>query len=153
MGTLWGAMAPPTAAAAASHRTGQLQLPKASTAQEARYLTDVAQVDADLVTYVNSNGNVALRGMLADGLAFCGYLRRGGGIDQALVNVAEGAQADEKTTHLPLSVHTFNTLESLALIDLCPGEQRMVPQSVRAELHQLTAALRTNSSAQRSPSG
>ena len=97
------------------------------------------------MSYVNQYGNGALHGMLADGLAFCAFLRRGGGIDNALVNEAVGARADEKRTHLPLTVHTFNTLESMALIDLCPGEQRLVPASVRAELHQLSGALRSPS--------
>ena len=66
--------------------------------------------------------------------------------DNALVEEAVGARADEKTTHLPLSVHTFNTLESFALIDLCPTEQRLVPTSVRAKLRQLTGALKSPSS-------
>lgn len=130
---------------ASARPSSQLRAPKTSTAQDARYLTDLAEVDSDLVTYVDKYGNSALHGMLADGLAFCAILRRGGGIDNALVNEAEGARADEKQTHLPLSVHTFNTLESLALIDLCPGEQRRVPASVRAELSQLGGSLRSRS--------
>ena len=95
--------------------------------QDAGYLTDVAKADSDLATYVQQDGNVALRAMLTDGAAFCAFLRRGGGIDNALVDVAVGAQSVESQTHLPANVHTFNTLESVALIDLCPGEQRLVP--------------------------
>ena len=132
--------------AASARPSGQLRAPKTSTAQDARYLTDLAEVDSDLVTYVNKYGNSALHGMLADGLAFCAILGRGGGIDNALINEAEGARADEDHTHLPLNVHTFNTLESLALIDLCPGEQRLVPASVRAKLSQLGGSLRSPSS-------
>ena len=134
----------PSAAAAAPGPPGQLHAPKTSTAQDARYLTDVAEADSDLVSYVNRYGNSALRGLLTDGLAFCAILRRGGGIDNALVNEAVGARDDEKSTHLPLSVHTFNTLESVALVDLCPGETRLVPASVRAELRQLGGELRSS---------
>jgi len=137
-----GAFAQPVASEVARHN-GQLRAPKTTTAQDARYLTDVAQADSDLVSYVNKYGNGALQGMLTDGLAFCAFLRGGGGIDNALVNEAVGARADEKKTHLPLNVHTFNTIESLALIDLCPGEQRLVPSSVRAKLSQLGGALRS----------
>jgi hypothetical protein len=128
---------------AASSSSGKLHAPKTSTSQDARYLTDVADADSDLVSYVNQYGNPALRGMLDDGLAFCALLRRGGGLDNALVNEAEGARADEKSTHLPLSVHTFNTLESVALVDLCPAEQSLVPASVRTKLRQLTGDLRS----------
>ena len=133
-------------AAASARSSGQLRAPKTSTAQDARYLTDLAEADSDLVSYANKYGNSALNGMLDDGLAFCAILRRGGGIDNALVSEAEGARADEKTTHLPLNVHTFNTLESLALIDLCPSEQRLVPASVRAKLSQLGGALKSQPS-------
>lgn len=132
-------------AAAGARPSGQLRAPKTSTAQDARYLTDVAEVDSDLVSYVNKYGNSALHGMLADGLAFCAILREGGGIDSALIDEAEGARADETHTHLPLNVHTFNTLESLALIDLCRGEQSLVPASVRAKLSQLGGSLRSES--------
>ena len=141
-GVAAGAIAP-SASAAAPRPSGQLRAPKTSTAQDARYLTGVAEADSDLVSYVNQYGNTALRGLLTDGLVFCAFLRRGGGIDNALVNEAVGARADEKSTHLPLNVHTFNTLESVALIDLCPGETRLVPASVRAELRQLSGALRS----------
>jgi hypothetical protein len=132
-----------SAGAAANGSGATLRAPKTTTAQDARYLTDVAQADSGLVTYVNRYGSSALHGMLTDGLAFCAFLRRGGGIDTALVNEAVGARADEKSTHLPLSVHTFNTIESVALIDLCPAEQHLVPASVQAELHQLSGALKS----------
>jgi hypothetical protein len=138
----------PPASAGASAPPGKLRAPKTSTSQDAHYLTDVADADSDLVSYVNQYGNPALQGMLDDGLAFCALLRKGEGIDTALVNEAVGARADEKTTHLPLSVHTFNTLESMALVDLCPTEQGLVPASVRAKLRQLTAALRSAAPAQ-----
>ena len=145
VGCVAGGATAGASARATTNTAGPLGAPKTSTAQDARYLTDVAEADSDLVTYVNRNGNVALRAMLADGLAFCGFLRRGGGIDNALVDVVVGARTDEKTTHLPLTVHTFNTLEALALIDLCPREQRLVPASVRTELRQLQSGLRASS--------
>ena len=110
----------------------------------------MAKADSDLATYVQQDGNVALRAMLTDGTAFCAFLRRGGGIDAALVDVALGAHSVESQTHLPANVHTFNTLESVALIDLCPGDQRLVPTSVRTKLHRLAAALKSSSG---SPSG
>jgi hypothetical protein len=135
-----------SAATGVPRPSGQLRAPKTSSAQDARYLTGVAEADSELVSYVNEYGNAALQGMLTDGLAFCAFLRGGGGIDSALVNVAVGARADEKRTHLPLSVHTFNTIEALALIDLCPNEQRLVPTSVRAKLRQLSVALTSPSS-------
>jgi hypothetical protein len=133
----------PSASAATPGRFGKLHPPKTSTGQDAHYLTDVAEADSDLVSYVNHYGNSALTGMLDDGLAFCALLHRGGGIDNALVNEAVGARADEKSTHLPLNVHTFNTIESVALLDLCPAEQSLVPASVRSELRQLSGALKS----------
>jgi len=137
--------APPASGATSGRSPAPLVGPRTSAAQDARYLTDVAQADSDLVTYVQQNGNVALRAMLTDGSAFCAFMRRGGGIDSALVNLALGAHSVESQTHLPASVHTFNTLESVALIDLCPAEQNLVPTSVRAKLQRLAAALKSSS--------
>ena len=135
------------------HATRPLRAPKTTPAEDAGYLTDVAKADANLATYVQQDGTVALRAMLTDGAAFCAFLRRGGGIDTALEDVAIGARSVEGQTRLPASVHTFNTLESVALVDLCPGEQRLVPTAVRAKLHQLAASLRSPSGSRRSPSG
>jgi hypothetical protein len=115
--------------------------PKTSPAQDVRYLTDVAKADSDLATYVQQKGNVALKAMLTDGTAFCAFLRRGGGIDNALLNVAAGATSVEAQTHLPSGVATFNAIEAVALIDLCPAEQRLVPASVRTKLRRLRSAL------------
>ena len=42
--------------------------------------------------------------MLTDGAAFCAFLRRGGGIDSALTEVALGAHSVESQTHLPADV-------------------------------------------------
>jgi hypothetical protein len=115
--------------------------PKTSPVEDARYLTDVAKSDPDLATYVRQQGNVALKTMLTDGTAFCAFLRRGGGIDDALLNVAAGAKSVESETHLPFRVATFNAIEAVALIDLCPAEQKLVPASVRTKLHRLRSAL------------
>ena len=119
--------------------------PETTPAQDARYLTDVTKADSDLVTYVQQKGNVALKAMLTDGTAFCAFLRRGGGIDNALLNVAAGAKSVESQTHLPPGVATFNAIEAVALIDLCPAEQGRVPASVRTKLRRLKSALRTTS--------
>jgi hypothetical protein len=40
-----------------------------------------------------------------------------------------------------LSVTTFNTIESVALLTLCPSEQTLVPASVRARIRNLGDAL------------
>jgi hypothetical protein len=115
--------------------------PKTSAAQDARYLSDVAKSDPALSTYVQQQGSVALKAMLTDGGAFCAFLRRGGGIDNALLDVAAGAKSVESETHLPSGVTTFNAIEAVALIDLCPREQRLVPASVRTKLRRLRSAL------------
>ncbi len=147
----WGGTAQASSTATV-HPTSPLRAPKTTAVEDAGYLTDVAKADPDLASYVQQDGNVALRAMLTDGAAFCAFLRRGGGIDTALVDVALGAHSVESQTHLPANVHTFNTLESVALIDLCPGEQRLVPASVRAKLHRLTATLKSSSGSP-TPSG
>ena len=97
----------------------------------------MAKADPDLAAYVQQQGNLALRAMLTDGTAFCAFLRRGGGIDNALVAVAIGAKGVESETHLPATVTTFNTLEAVALVDLCPNEQKLVPASVRTKIRRL----------------
>ncbi len=149
VGTVSGGITP-SGAATAVHPMGPLRAPKTTPVQDAGYLTDVAKADADLATYVQQEGNVALRAMLTDGSAFCAFLLRGGGIDAALVDVAVGARSVQGQTHLPATVHTFNTLESVALVDLCPGEQRQVPASVRAKLKRLTVSLRSSSGSRES---
>jgi hypothetical protein len=132
---------------------GPLRAPKTTPVQDAAYLTNVTQADSDLATYTQQDGNVALRAMLTDGSAFCAFLLRDRGIDAALVDVADGARSVENQTHLPTSVRTFNTLESVALIDLCPREQGLVPVTVRSKLHQLTESLRGSLGSPESGSG
>jgi hypothetical protein len=123
-------------------RSARLVAPKTTAVQDARYLTDVAKADPDLATYVQQRGNTALKAMLTDGTAFCAFLARGGGIDNALLAVVIGARGEESQTHLPAKVATFNTLEAVALLDLCPSGQSLVPPSVRTKIHRLGQALR-----------
>jgi hypothetical protein len=78
---------------------------------------------------------------LTDGSAFCALLAHQTGLDQALVEEATGARSTESQTHLPLSVTTFNTVESVALLTLCPSDQRLVPVSVRSKIRALGKAL------------
>ena len=132
---------------------GPLRAPKTNPVQDAAYLTNVTQADSDLASYTQQDGNVALRAMLTDGSAFCAFLLRDRGIDAALVDVADGARSVESQTHLPTSVRTFNTLESVALIDLCPREQRLVPAAVRSKLRQLSKSHKSSLGSPESESG
>jgi hypothetical protein len=124
-----------------SSKVAPLVAPKTTPVEDARYLTDVAKADSDLATYIQQQGNLALRTVLTDGSAFCAFLRRGGGIDTALLNVAFGAKSVESKTHLPAGIDTFNAIEAVALLDLCPAEQKLVPASVRTRLRRLRSAL------------
>jgi hypothetical protein len=118
-----------------------LSAPKTSFAQDTKYLTNITMADPALTKYEQKQGNVALRALLTDGSAFCALLKRGGGIDEALVAEASGVRSTESQTHLPLSVTTFNTIESVALLTLCPSEQKLVPRSVRSKISALGKAL------------
>jgi hypothetical protein len=115
--------------------------PKTTPSQDASYLADVAKADPALGTYIQERGNVALRALLTDGAAFCAFLRRGGGIDSAILSVAAGAKSVAATTHLPSSIATYNTMEAVALLTLCPSEQRLVPSTVRSRLRTLSGEL------------
>lgn len=118
-----------------------LQSPNVTPSQESQYLTDVMEADSTLATYAQDQGNVALRALLTDGSAFCAFLQRGGGLDNAMVSVAIGARGVESQTHLPSTVATFNTIEAVALLTLCPSEQDLVPTSDRSRIRQLGEAL------------
>ena len=130
-------MASPTPPTTASLPSAPLQAPKTSTVQDTKYFTEVAQADSTLASYEQKQENVALRALLTDGSAFCALLMRAGGLDEALLAEAEGARGTESQTHLPLSVTTFNTIESVALLTLCPSEQKLVPASVRSKIRNL----------------
>jgi hypothetical protein len=114
-----------------------LSAPQESLADDSRYFTDVTEADPALATYEQQQGNVALRALLTDGTAFCALLRRGGGVDGALVAEAVGARSDELQTHLPLSVTTFNTIEAVALLTFCPSEQDLLSASAKSRIHDL----------------
>lgn len=117
--------------------TKPLSAPRTSFAQDTAFFTEVTEADPALVGYEQKHGNVALQALLTDGAAFCALLKRGGGIDRALVAEAEGARSTEAQTSLPLSVTTFNSIESVALLTLCPSEQKLVPAAVRSKIRHL----------------
>jgi hypothetical protein len=118
-----------------------LVAPKVSATQDSQYFEDLATVDPSLSSYVDSEQGVALQALLTDGAAFCAFLKRGGGIDNAMESVAIGANSVESQTHLPASVQTYNAIDAVALIALCPGEQRLTPASDQAHLAQMEQAL------------
>lgn len=136
-------MAPSSAATttSTSSRSQPLKAPKTSVQQDSKFFSEVTEADPSLESYEQKRGNVALEALLTDGSAFCALLKHGGGIDEALVAEAEGVRSTETQTSLPLSVTTFNAIESTALLALCPSEQRLVPASVRSKLHRLQAHL------------
>jgi len=109
----------------------------ASVASDALFLSEVTEVDPGLVTYEKEFGNVALRSLLTDGSAFCAFLDSDRDIDTAMVSVVVGARHVEVQTHLPLSVTTFNAVDSVALLTLCPTLQSKVPTSDLAKIRQL----------------
>jgi len=118
-----------------------LMAPTSSVAGDAQFLSDVTEVDPRLTTYEKKSGNVALRSLLTDGTAFCSFLNRDKDIDTAMVSVAVGARQVEPRTHLPLSVTTFNAVDSLALVTLCPSLESVVPQSDLKKIRKLSAEL------------
>jgi hypothetical protein len=120
---------------------GPLQAPSATSGQEAQYLTDVSEADPTLATYAQSQGDVGARALLTDGSAFCAFLKRDGDVDGALVSLAVGARSVQSQTHLPLGVTTFNTIEAVALLTLCPAEQNLLPAPDRSRINQLGRAL------------
>jgi hypothetical protein len=126
--------------------SGPLVAPRASYAQDTDYFQDLAKVDPSLTSYVESKQGVALQALLTDGAAFCAFLKRGGGVDDAMESVVIGANSVESRTHLPESVTTFNALDAVALVDLCPGEQALLPSADRAHIESLSKSLSEPSS-------
>jgi hypothetical protein len=118
-----------------------LRAPRTTDAQDTKFFTDVAEADPALASYEQKQQNVALRALLTDGSAFCALLTHEKELDAALVEEANGARSSEAQTHLPLSVTTFNTIESVALLTLCPTEQKLLPSSVRAKIRSLGKSL------------
>jgi hypothetical protein len=114
-----------------------LAAPKTSTLQDTQYLADVAQADGALASYIQTQGNAALQALLTDGSAFCAFLQRDGNIDDAMASLADGARGMEAQTHLPMTVATFNTIDAVALLTLCPSEQKLLPAADQAKISQL----------------
>jgi hypothetical protein len=135
------ATASTTATSTSSKSSQPLRAPKTTVEQDSKFFSEVTEADPSLESYEQKKGNVALEALLTDGSAFCALLEHGGGIDEALVAEAEGVRGTETQTSLPLSVTTFNAVESVALLALCPSEQKLVPASVRSELRRLNAHL------------
>jgi hypothetical protein len=131
----------PAASAPAATVAGRLEAPRASATQDDAYFRDLATVDQPLTTYVGSQQGVALRALLTDGAAFCAFLSRGGGIDNAMESVVIGANSVETKTHLPRSVATFNAIDAAALIALCPDEQRLIPKTDLKHIQELEQVL------------
>jgi hypothetical protein len=108
---------------------------------DGKFLAEVTEADPSLATYEKKLGNVALRSLLTDGTAFCSFLRSDGDIDDAMVSVVTGAQQVEATTKLPMSVTTFNAVDTVALLTLCPSLESSVPTSDLAKIRKLGASL------------
>jgi hypothetical protein len=120
---------------------GPLIAPKTSTVQDTQYLTDLAQADPSLSSYVQSQGNTALDALLTDGSAFCAFLQRGGGLDNAMESLVVGANSVESQTHLPSSVTTFNAIDAVSLVALCPDEQKLIPAADQTKIQSLEKSL------------
>jgi hypothetical protein len=131
---------PSTPSTISPKSSSPLRAPKTSNAQDTAYFTDVAEADPALASYEQKQGSVALRALLTDGSAFCALLQRARNLNDALVQEASGARSTEAQTHLPLSVTTFNTIESVSLLTLCPSEQKLLPASVRTKIRALKKA-------------
>ena len=136
-----------SAAAPPTTKGGALVAPKTDATHDADYLTKLAVADPDLATYATTGGDTATRALLTDGSAFCAFLARDGRIDQALVDTAQGVNSTEATTHLPQTMTTFNSIESVALLTLCPDEQRLLPSDTRARIQALGTQLSGRSGA------
>jgi len=117
-----------------------LQAPETSSVQDGQFFQDLATSDPSLSSYVNSEQGVALRALLTDGAAFCAFLQRYRNVDEAMESVAVGAKSVEPQTGLPESVKTFNAIDAVALITLCPNEQRLLPASDQARIRSLQKA-------------
>jgi hypothetical protein len=113
----------------------------ASVIADGKFLAQVTEVDPSLATYEKKSGNVALRSLLTDGTAFCSFLKSDGDIDDAMVSVVTGAQQVEATTKLPMSVTTFNAVDAVALLTLCPSLETSVPASDLIKIRKLGASL------------
>jgi hypothetical protein len=130
-----------TTTTSSTHSSERLSTPTATAGQDGQFLADITEADPALTTYEKKSGNVALRSLLTDGSAFCAFLQRDGSLDDAMVDVAVGARSVESKTHLPLSVTTFNSIDSVAILTLCPSLHTLVPASVMAKIRNLKDSL------------
>lgn len=128
-----------------SASSGGLSAPRTSVADDGRFLADVTEADPSLVSYEQKGGSVATRTLLTDGSAFCAFLSRDRSLDAAMLSLAVGARQVESQTHLPLSVTTFNAVDAVALLTLCPSLEKMVPSSDVARIRELGASLEAES--------
>jgi hypothetical protein len=101
----------------------------------------VAEADSSLQSYVDKYGDTAMRALLTDGAAFCALLAQHVGVDQALVDTVTGIRSVEATTHLTPTMRDLNTLESVALLTLCPASLKVLDPADQAKLRKLSAAL------------
>jgi hypothetical protein len=108
---------------------------------DGKFLAEVTEADPSLANYEKKSGNVALRSLLTDGSAFCSFLKSDGDIDDAMVSVVAGAQQVEAETKLPMSVTTFNAVDAVALLTLCPSLQNSVSKSDLAKIRALGDSL------------
>ena len=126
---------------AAPTTEGPLLAPATSPTQDAAYLADLAEADPTLATYMQTEGNVGFKALLTDGSAFCAFLQQGGGIDNAMASLVDGANSLESQTHLPSSVTTFNAIDAVALLTLCPKEQKLIPPTDQSKIRALGSQL------------
>jgi hypothetical protein len=133
----WGSLPASAGTPTRSTHATARSAPKTTSAQNTKFLADVTVADPTLATYAQREGTVGLRALLVDGSAFCVLLKRNGGLDEALVAEADGVRGTESRTNLPLSVTTFNTIESVALLTLCPNEQERLPAADRSRVRRL----------------
>ena len=120
---------------------GPLEAPKTSSLEDVNYFNDLAKVDPGLATYVNTWSDVALRALITDGSAFCAFLDRDKSVDDAMTSLVMGARSIESQSHLPMSVKTFNAVDAVALVALCPGEVKLLPPEDRAKVRHLGVVL------------
>ncbi|HMK98541.1 MAG TPA: hypothetical protein VK425_13395 [Acidimicrobiales bacterium] len=116
--------------------------PKTSATQDLDYFKDLAKADPGLASYVGTWDNVALRALMTDGSAFCAFLEQSKSVDVAMASLVIGARSVETQTHLPISVKTFNAVDAVALVVLCPSEIKLLPSVDQSRINHLGAALK-----------
>ena len=58
-----------------------------------------------------------------------------------MTSLVVGANSEESQTHLPATVTTYNTIDAVALLKLCPAEQKLIPAADRSRIRSLAQAL------------